>query len=91
MSPMVKLSRGALLSLASMLAVFAVWSLFGFAYPSAPIPTALNMVSKILAFVTVLCLVLPQRTKASTRDPSQGASAPDKLSRAPQTASSSGR
>lgn len=88
MSPMVKLSRGALLSLASMLAVFAVWSLFGFAYPSAPIPTALNMVSKILAFVTVLCLILPHRTKASTRDPSHGASAPDKLSRAPRIASS---
>lgn len=69
MSPMVKLSRGALLSLASMLAVFAVWGLFGFAYPSAPVPTALNMLSKILAFVTVLCLYLPQRAKASTRDP----------------------
>jgi hypothetical protein len=69
MSPMVKLSRGALFSFASMLAVFAVWALFGFAYPSAPIPTALNMVSKILAFVTVLCLFLPQRTKAGTQDP----------------------
>jgi hypothetical protein len=69
-SPMVKLSRGALFSLASMLAVFAVWGLFGFAYPSAPMPTVLNVVSKILAFVTVLCLFLPQRTKASTQDPS---------------------
>ena len=64
MSPMVKLSRGALLSFASMLAVFAVWGLFGFAYPSAVIPTALNVVSKILAFVTVLCLILPQRAQA---------------------------
>ena len=61
MSPMVKLSKGALLSLASMLAVFAVWALFGFAYPSAPIPTVLNALSKILAFVTILCLFLPQR------------------------------
>ena len=69
MSPMVKLSRGALFSLASMLAVFAVWGLFGFAYPSAPLPTALNILSKILAFVTVLCLFLPQRAKAATQDP----------------------
>ncbi len=69
MSPMVKLSRGSLFSLASMLAVFAVWGLFGFAYPSAPIPTALNALSKILAFVTVLCLFLPQRAKASTQEP----------------------
>jgi hypothetical protein len=69
MSPLVKLSRGALLSFASMLAVFAVWGLFGFAYPSAVIPTALNVVSKILAFVTVLCLFLPQRTRAGTQDP----------------------
>ena len=68
MSPMVKLSRRALFSLASMLAVFAVWGLFGFAYPSAPIPTVLNVLSKILAFVTVLCLFLPQRAKASTQD-----------------------
>ena len=52
-----------------MLAVFAVWGLFGFGYPSAPIPTMLNVLSKILAFVTVLCLFLPQRAKASTQDP----------------------
>ena len=69
MSPMVKLSRGAVFSLASMLAVFAVWALIGFAYPSAPGPTALNILSKILAFVTVLCLFLPQRAKAGTQDP----------------------
>jgi len=69
MSPMVKLSRGALFSLASMIAVFAVWALFGFAYPSAPIPTALNVVSKLLAFVTVLCLFLPQRAKAADSSP----------------------
>jgi hypothetical protein len=69
MSPMVKLSRRALFSLASMIAVFAVWALFGFAYPSALIPTALNVVSKLLAFVTVLCLFLPQRARAATQDP----------------------
>jgi hypothetical protein len=41
--------------------VFAIWALSGFGYPSAPLPTALNIVSKILAFVTVLTLFLPQR------------------------------
>lgn len=69
MSPMVKLSRGAVLSFASMLAVFAVWALIGFAYPSAPAPTALNIVSKLLAFVTVLCLFLPRRAEVGAQDP----------------------
>jgi hypothetical protein len=44
-----------------MLGVFAVWALSGFGYPSAPVPITLNVVSKILAFVTVLTLFLPQR------------------------------
>jgi hypothetical protein len=69
MSPLVKLSRGAVFSFASMLTVFAVWALIGFAYPSAPVPTALNVLSKLLAFVTVLCLFLPQRARAGTQDP----------------------
>jgi hypothetical protein len=41
--------------------VFAVWALAGFGYPSAPLPIALNIASKILAFITVLTLFLPQR------------------------------
>jgi hypothetical protein len=60
-SPMVRLTRATFFSFALMLGVFAVWALSGFGYPSAPLPTALNMVSKILAFVTVLTLFLPQR------------------------------
>ena len=66
LSPMVKLSRAAVLSFALMLAVFAVWGLSGFGYPSAPLPFALNVVSKILAFVATLCLFLPRRAQAST-------------------------
>ena len=83
MSPLVKLSRGALFAFASMLAVFAVWALFGFAYPSTLVPTALNMLSKILAFVTVLCLFLPQRARTSTQVPGPALSimqAPGRLS-----------
>ena len=65
LSPMVRLSRSAFFFFALMLAVFAAWGLFGFAYPSAPVPFALNVLSKILAFVTTLSLFLPRRTPAS--------------------------
>ena len=68
-SPMVKVSRAAVLSFALMLAVFAAWALTGFAYPSTPIPYAFNVVSKILAFATALCLFLPQRAQAGLSDP----------------------
>ena len=61
LSPMVRLRRATFFSFALMLGVFAVWALSGFGYPSAPLPTALNIASKILAFVTVLTLFLPQR------------------------------
>jgi len=61
LSPMVRLTRATFFSFALMLGVFAVWALSGFGYPSAPMPTALNIVSKVLAFVTVLTLFVPQR------------------------------
>jgi hypothetical protein len=61
LSPMVRLTRATFFCFALMLGVFAVWALSGFGYPSAPLPTALNITSKILAFVTVLTLFLPQR------------------------------
>ncbi len=59
-SPMVRLTRAAFFSFALMLGVFAVWALSGFGYPSAPLPLALNIVSKLLAFVTALTMFLPQ-------------------------------
>jgi hypothetical protein len=62
LSPMVQLRRATFFSFALLLGVFAVWALSGFGYPSAPLPTALNIASKILAFVTALTLFLPQRT-----------------------------
>ena len=61
LSPMVRLTRAAFFPFALMLGVFAVWALSGFGYPSAPLPAALNIASKILAFVTALTLFLPQR------------------------------
>ena len=66
---MVKLTRATFFSFAFMLAVFAVWALFGFAFPSAPAPYALNVLSKISAFVVTLSLFLPQRAPASAPDP----------------------
>jgi hypothetical protein len=61
LSPMVRLTRATFFSFALMLGVFAVWALAGFGYPSAPLPTTLNITSKILAFITALTLFLPQR------------------------------
>lgn len=62
LSPLMKMSRYTLFLLAGMFLIFVVWALFGFAYPAAPIPTALNMISKVLAFATAASLFLPQRT-----------------------------
>jgi hypothetical protein len=61
LSPMVRLTRATFFSFALMLGLWAAWALSGFGYPSAPLPIALNMASKILAFVTALTLFLPQR------------------------------
>jgi hypothetical protein len=69
LSPMVRVSRASFLSLGLMLLVFAVWALTGFGYPSAPVPITLNVVSKILAFVTALSLFLPVRGQASVPGP----------------------
>jgi hypothetical protein len=73
LSPMVRLSRATFFCFALMLAVFAVWALFGFGYPSAPVPITLNVVSKILAFVTALTLFLPVGHQASARRPQASA------------------
>jgi uncharacterized protein YhhL (DUF1145 family) len=61
LSPMVRLTRATFFSFALMLGVWAVWAVAGFGYPSAPLPIALNIASKILAFVTALTLFLPQQ------------------------------
>lgn len=60
LSPIMKLSRYTLFLMAGMFLIFAVWALFGFAYPYAPIPVALNMISKVVAFATAVSLFLPQ-------------------------------
>jgi hypothetical protein len=72
LSPMVRLRRATFFSFALLLGVFAVWALSGFGYPSAPLPTALNIASKILAFVTVLTLFLRQRPVPEQAPPPDG-------------------
>lgn len=60
LSPMVRFTRSTLCALAAMFVVFALWAaLFGFAYPGSAGPLAMNVVSKILAFVAILTLFLP--------------------------------
>lgn len=57
-SPLIKLSRWTLFCLAGMFLVFAVWALFGLAYPSQPIPLVLNTTGKVLAFAAAVTLFI---------------------------------
>ncbi len=77
MSPLMKISRYTLFSLAGMFFVFAVWALIGFTYPAQPLTIALNGVSKVLCFVAALTLFLPQKEGLMDK-----AIAPAELSRA---------
>jgi hypothetical protein len=81
LSPAVRVRRATLWCLAGMLAVFAAWGLFGFSYPSAPGPLALNDLSKILALVTALTLFLPQRAQPATSEPVLATSSRERVSR----------
>jgi hypothetical protein len=69
LSPLVRLSRAACLAFALMLLIFAVWALFGFGYPSSPLPFTFNAVSKVMAFVVGLSLFLPHPGQAAAPEP----------------------
>jgi hypothetical protein len=58
-SPLMRISKYTLFTLAAVFLVFAVWALFGFSYPSSAIPFALNAISKVLCYVTAITLFLP--------------------------------
>lgn len=62
LSPRMRLSRPSLLIFAGMLLIFAVWALFGMAYPYEPIPIVLNVASKIVAFAVAVSLFVLQPT-----------------------------
>ena len=61
LSPRVRLTRATFYCLALMFAVFAIWALAGFGYPSSSVALSLNIVSKLLAFATALTLFFPQQ------------------------------
>ena len=54
--PSMRVTASSAYAVAGMLAVFAVWAAFGFAFPDAPLPLALNVISKILCFVAATML-----------------------------------
>jgi hypothetical protein len=54
--PSMRVTAYALYAVAGMFLVFAVWAAFGFAFPAEPLPLALNVISKILCFVTAIML-----------------------------------
>ncbi len=58
-APGMRIARSTLLLLAGMFLVFAVWALFGFTYPAWPLPIALNIISKALAFAVSISLFVP--------------------------------
>jgi hypothetical protein len=56
--PSVRITRNACYALAAMFVVFAVWAIFGFAFPSKPLPLTLNVISKVLCFVAAIMLFI---------------------------------
>jgi hypothetical protein len=68
LSPVAAVSRATIWCFAAMLALFAGWSLIGFGYPSSPAPFALNVASKILAFLAVLSMFLPDRSQPAPQE-----------------------
>ena len=63
LSPMVRVRRSTFVCFALMIGVFGIWALSGFGYPQSALPFTMNVVSKILAFVTALTLFLPDRLR----------------------------
>jgi hypothetical protein len=54
--PSMRVTAYAAYAVAGMFAVFAIWAAFGFAFPTEPLPLALNVISKILSFVAAIML-----------------------------------
>jgi len=63
LSPMVRLRKSTFFCFALMIGVFAIWALSGFGYPQFALPITMNVVSKLLAFITALTLFLPDRLR----------------------------
>jgi ABC-2 type transport system ATP-binding protein len=63
LSPMVRVRKSTFFCFALMIGVFGIWALFGFGYPLSALPITMNVVSKILSFITALTLFLPDRLR----------------------------
>jgi ABC-2 type transport system ATP-binding protein len=68
LSPMVRVRKSTFFCFALMIGVFGIWALSGFGYPQSALPITLNIVSKILAFITALTLFLPDRLRDWRKD-----------------------
>ena len=82
LSSAMRVHRATLWCLAGMLALFAVWGLFGFGYPSTAGPFTFNALSKIVALATSLTLFLPQPARARTPEPAAASTAQSELAEA---------
>jgi hypothetical protein len=80
LSPMVRVRKSTFFWFALMIGVFGIWALYGFGYPNAALPITLNVISKILAFVTALTLFLPDRLRDWHKDgPSREQAQPEQI------------
>ncbi len=80
LSPMVRVRKSTFFCFALMIGVFGIWALYGFGYPNAALPITLNVISKILAFVTALTLFLPDRLRDWHKDgPSREQAQPEQI------------
>jgi hypothetical protein len=70
--PSMRVTSYAAYAVAGMSAVFAVWAVFGFAFPSEPLPLVLNIISKVLCFVAVIMLFVWKPDYASFAHPGEG-------------------
>jgi hypothetical protein len=59
----VRVRKSTFFCFALMIGVFGIWALYGFGYPNAALPITMNVISKILAFITALTLFLPDRLR----------------------------
>jgi len=63
--PSMRVTAYACYAVAGMFVVFAVWAVFGFAFPAEPLPLALNVISKILCFVAAIMLFVWRADRAT--------------------------
>lgn len=58
---MTKVTRYTLFTIAAFFLVFAAWGANGFGYPSDPLDTAFNDVSKVICFIAAITMFLEEK------------------------------